>query len=211
MSEDAGLDAGLGLWRGEPLVLASKSAARQSLLTAAKIPFEAEAAEIDERAVEAQSGLATPEGVALHLARAKALHVSAARRGRFVLGADQTLALGDRRFSKPSTSADAADQLRALSGKIHMLHSAIAIVRDDKIVFEHVAAAHMSVRRLGEAFIDAYLAAVGPRVMTSVGAYQVEGAGIQLFDKIDGDHSTILGLPLLPLLAFLRSQNLLVS
>jgi septum formation protein len=199
------------LWRGDPLVLASKSAARQALLGAAKIPFEAEVADIDERAVEAQFGLATPDAIAAHLARAKALHVSAARGGRLVLGADQTLALGARRFSKPGNSAQAADQLRALSGKTHTLHSAIAVASDGAIVFEHVAAARMTMRLLGDAFIAAYLLEVGPKVMTSVGAYQVEGAGIQLFDKIDGDHSTILGLPLLPLLDFLRRQNCLAS
>lgn len=201
----------MSLWRGEPLVLASKSPARQALLAAAKIPFEAEAADIDERAVEAQSGLATPDDVAAHLARAKALHVSAMRKGRFVLGADQTLALGAQRFSKPAALGQAADQLRALSGRTHTLYSAIAVARDGGVLFEHVAAAHMTVRPLGETFIAAYLAEVGPKVMTSVGAYQVEGAGIQLFEKIDGDHSTILGLPLLPLLDFLRKQNALAS
>lgn len=199
------------LWRGESLVLASKSPARQALLAAAKIPFEAEAADIDERAIEARSGLAAPDGIALHLARAKALHVSALRKGRLVLGADQTLALGAQRFSKPADLEQAADQLRALSGRTHTLHSAIAVARDGAVLFEHVAPAHMTVRPLGEKFIAAYLAEVGPKVTTSVGAYQVEGAGIQLFERIDGDHSTILGLPLLPLLDFLRSQNVLES
>lgn len=201
----------MSLWRGEPLVLASKSAARQALLAAAKIPFEAEAADIDERAVESQSGLATPDGVALHLARAKAVHVSAMRKGRFVLGADQTLALGARRFSKPASLEQAAEQLRALSGRVHTLHSAIAVARDGAVLFEHVSPAHMTVRTLSDAFIAAYIAEVGPKVMTSVGAYQVEGAGVQLFEKIDGDHSTILGLPLLPLLSFLRDQKALAS
>lgn len=201
----------MSLWRGDPLVLASKSTARQALLAAAGIPFDAEAADVDERAIERQSGLATPDAVAAHLARAKALDVSGKRAGRHVLGADQTLALGTRRFSKPTGLDQAADQLRALSGKTHTLHSAIAVARDGQILFKHVAAAHMTVRALGEAFIDAYLAEVGSKVTTSVGAYQVEGAGIQLFDKIDGDHSTILGLPLLPLLSFLRSQGLLIA
>jgi septum formation protein len=201
----------MSLWRGEPLVLASKSAARQALLSAAKIPFEAEAADIDERAIEAQSGLATPDAVAAHLARAKALHVSAIRKGRLVLGADQTLALGALRFSKPAGLEQAADQLRALSGKTHTLHSAIAVARDGAVLFEHVTPAHMTMRPLGESFIAAYLAEVGPKVMTSVGAYQVEGAGIQLFERIDGDHSTILGLPLLTLLSFLRSHGFLIA
>jgi septum formation protein len=201
----------MSLWRGDKLMLASKSAARQALLEAAKIPFEAETADIDERAIEAQSGLAAPDQVAAHLARAKALHVSAVRRGRLVLGADQTLALGAKRFSKPDSLKAAAEQLRALSGKMHTLHSAIALVRDGEIIFEHVTPAHMSVRPLSEAFIEAYLDEVGQKVMTSVGAYQVESAGIQLFEKIDGDHSTILGLPLLPLLDFLRRQGVVAS
>lgn len=201
----------MSLWRGEPLVLASKSPARQALLTAAAIPFTAEAAEIDERGIEARSALTKPDEVAALLAREKALCVAKQKPGRLVLGADQTLALGERRFSKPANVAAAADQLRALSGKTHTLHSGIALARDGEIVFAHVAPAHMSVRSLSEDFIAAYLDAVGEKVKTSVGAYQVEGVGIQLFETIEGDHSTILGLPLLPLLDALRRLKVLIG
>lgn len=201
----------ISLWRGEPLVLASKSSARQALLTAAAIPFSAEAADIDERSIEATSALSKPDEVAALLAREKALHVAKRKPGRLVLGADQTLALGERRFSKPANLVAAAEQLRALSGKTHTLYSAITLARDSDILFAHIAPAHMTMRSLSEDFIGAYLDAVGEKVKTSVGAYQVEGAGIQLFEKIDGDHSTILGLPLLPLLDALRRQNVLIG
>lgn len=201
----------MSLWRGESLVLASKSPARQALLAAAKIPFEAQAADIDERAVEAGSGATAPEKVAAHLARAKALYVAKQRAGRLVLGADQTLALGERRFSKPAGPAQAADQLRALAGRTHALHSAIAVARDGEILFDHVASVQMTMRPLSEAFVVAYLDEAGAAVTTSVGAYQLEGAGIHLFERIVGDHSTILGLPLLPLLDFLRRQGALLA
>jgi septum formation protein len=201
----------MSLWRGEKLILASKSPARQALLTSARIPFEAIVADIDERAIEKDAESSAPGDVALHLARAKALHVAASKPGRLVLGADQSLALGSRRFSKPKDLAQAAEQLRAFSAATHYLHSGIAIARDGKILFAHVASAGMHVRNLSDAFIKAYLDEVGDMALTSVGAYQVEGAGIHLFEKIDGDHSTIMGLPLMPLLDFLRRHGELVS
>lgn len=201
----------MSLWHGEKLILASKSAARQALLTSAKIPYQPIVADIDERAAEKDAAASSPDGVAVHLARAKALHVSRTNKGRLVLGADQTLALGERRFSKPKDLAQAADQLRAFSGRTHHLHSGIAIARDGEVLFEHVASAGMSVRKLSEDFIKAYLAEVGDKALTSVGAYQVEGAGIHLFDKIDGDSSTIMGLPLMPLLDFLRRHGALTA
>jgi len=198
------------LWRGKsPLILASQSRARQALLTNAGINFEAVTAEIDERAVQQASGLSAPGEIASLLAREKALSVSARQPGKFVIGADQTLALGERLFSKPAGRAQAAGQLRALAGQRHELHSAVAVARDGKILFEAVAIAGMTMRRLGEAEIDAYLDAAGGAVTSSVGAYQLEGLGVHLFERIDGDHFTILGLPLLPLLAFLRSERLL--
>ena len=198
------------LWRGKsPLILASQSRARQALLTDAGISFEAVTAELDERAVQQASGLSAPGEIASLLAREKALSVSARQPGKFVIGADQTLALGERLFSKPSGRAQAAEQLRALAGQRHELHSAVAVVRDGKILFEVVAIAGMTMRRLGEAEIDVYLDEAGDAVTSSVGAYQLEGLGVHLFERIDGDHFTILGLPLLPLLAFLRSERLL--
>ena len=198
------------LWRGKsPLILASQSRARQALLTNAGIGFEAVTAEIDERAVQQASGLSAPGEIASLLAREKALSVSARQPGKFVIGADQTLALGERLFSKPAGRAQAAEQLRALAGRSHELHSAGAVARDGKILFEAVAVAGMTMRRLGEAEIDVYLDEAGGAVTSSVGAYQLEGLGVHLFERIEGDHFTILGLPLLPLLAFLRSQRLL--
>ena len=198
------------LWRGKhPLILASQSRARQTLLANAGINFEAVAAEIDERAVQQGSGLSAPGEIAALLAREKALSVSARLSGRFVIGADQTLALGKRLFSKPAGRAQAAEQLRALAGRSHELHSAVAVARDRKILFADATIARMTMRRLGEAEIDAYLDAAGEAVTSSVGAYQLEGLGVHLFERIEGDHFTILGLPLLQLLAFLRSERLL--
>ena len=198
------------LWRGKyPLILASQSRARQTLLANAGINFEAVPAELDERALQQTSGLSAPGDIAALLAREKALAVSSQQSGKFVVGADQTLALGTRLFSKPASRAQAAEQLRALAGHGHELHSAVAVARDGKILFEAEAVARMTMRRLGEAEIDAYLDQAGKAVTSSVGAYQLEGLGVHLFERIEGDHFTILGLPLLPLLAFLRSQRLL--
>ncbi len=191
------------------MILASQSRARQQLLSNAGIDFEAVAAEIDERAVQQASGLSAPGEIAGLLAREKALSVSMRQPGKIVVGADQTLALGMRLFSKPADRAQAAGQLRALAGRSHELHSAVAVARDGKILFETVTIARMTMRQLGEAEIDAYLDQAGEAVTSSVGAYQLEGPGVHLFERIEGDHFTILGLPLLPLLAFLRSERLL--
>jgi septum formation protein len=200
----------MNLWRDQdPLVLASQSRARQTLLANAGIAFEAIAADIDERAVQQASGLVAPGKIAALLAREKAVAVSSLRSGRFVVGADQTLARGTRLFSKPAGRVEAAEQLRALAGGSHELHSAVAVARDGKILFEAVSAAVMTMRPLGEAEIAVYLDAAGEAVTSSVGAYQLEGLGVHLFERIEGDHFTILGLPLLPLLAFLRRERLL--
>ena len=201
---------GMTVWRGQrPLILASQSRARQMLLANAGISFDAVPADIDERAVQNNSGLAAPGEIAGLLAREKACFVSSKNPGRHVVGADQTLALGSRLFSKPAGRAQAADQLRLLAGHTHELHSAVAVVRDGKIVFSDVSVARMTMRHLAESEIDAYLDQAGQAVTTSVGAYQLEGLGVHLFERIEGDHFTILGLPLLRLLAFLRSEGLL--
>lgn len=198
------------IWRGKhPLILASKSRARQTLLANAAIPFDAMPADVDERALQKNSGLSSPGEIADLLAREKALFVSSNNPGRYVVGADQTLALGARLFSKPAGRAQAADQLRLLAGGTHELHSAIAVARDGKVLFADVSVARMTMRRLNESEIEAYLDEAGEAVTTSVGAYQLEGLGVHLFERIEGDHFTILGLPLLPLLAFLREQGLL--
>jgi septum formation protein len=198
------------LWRGkDPLILASQSRARQTLLANAGIDFEAVPADIDERAVQQKSGLTAPGDIAALLAREKSLFVSARYPDKFVVGADQTLALGSRLFSKPAGRAQAAEQLRALAGAAHELHSAVAVARGGKILFADVSVARMTMRKLSEADIEAYLDEAGEAVTSSVGAYQLEGLGVHLFERIEGDHFTILGLPLLPFLAFLRSERLL--
>jgi septum formation protein len=200
----------VSLWRGkDPLILASQSRARQTLLANAGIDFEAIPADIDERAVQQGSGLSAPVDIAALLAGEKALAVSVRLPGRFVVGADQTLALGVQLFSKPAGRAQAAEQLRALAGRSHDLHSAVAVARNGKILFSDVSAAQMTMRQLTGADIRAYLDHAGEAVTSSVGAYQLEGLGVHLFERIEGDHFTILGLPLLPLLAFLRSERLL--
>jgi septum formation protein len=198
------------VWRGtKPLILASQSAARQALLANAGIAFEAIPAEIDERAIELASGLSSPGEIAALLAREKAISVSLRHPDQFVVGADQTLALDERLFSKPAGRAQAAAQLRALAGRTHELHSAVAVARDGETLFADAAIARMTMRQLDADVISAYLDAAVKAVTTSVGAYQLEGLGVHLFERIEGDHFTILGLPLLPLLKFLRSERLL--
>jgi nucleoside triphosphate pyrophosphatase len=202
----------MSLWRAEPLVLASKSSVRRALLEAAGIPLTIEPAAIAERAIESsKAASASAANVALLLAREKALEVARRRSKSTVLGADQTLALGARRFSKPANALAAREQLKALSGKTHELHAAVAVAQGGEIVFETVATARLTVRPLSESFLDAYLAAAGERVSSSVGAYQLERLGVHLFERVEGDHFTILGLPLLPLLAYFRSAGLVAS
>ncbi|MEH2473048.1 septum formation protein [Nitrobacteraceae bacterium AZCC 2161] len=197
------------VWRGEQsLILASQSFARQLLLKNASIPFDAIPADIDEREIQQASGLKAPGDIAALLAEKKALFISTKNPGRYVVGADQTLALGERLFSKPSGRMQAAEQLLSLAGKTHELHSAIAVVRDGETLFADVSVARMTMRAMDEAAIAAYLDAAGDAVTTSVGAYQLESLGVHLFERIEGDHFTILGLPLLPLLGFLRSAHL---
>lgn len=198
------------IWLGEkPLVLASQSRARQMLLGNAGLVFEALPADIDERGVVAAARLSDPIAIARHLAREKAIHVSKQRAGHVVIGADQTLALGARQFNKPAGRAQAAEQLAALAGRMHELHSAVCAVSEGKVLFDDVSSARLTMRPLTSAAIDAYLDVAGEKVTTSVGAYQLEGSGIHLFERIEGDHFTILGLPLLPLLDFLRGRGLL--
>ncbi|MBM3527556.1 MAG: septum formation inhibitor Maf [Alphaproteobacteria bacterium] len=202
----------MALWQAErPLILASKSAARRAILEAAAIPCEIDPAAIDERAIEAHAGALGPGQAAALLAREKASAIAAKHPGRLVLGADQTLALGERRFSKAPDRAGARAQLTALRGRTHALHSAVAVARSGEILFEHVDAAHLTMREFTDAFLDAYLDAVGDKALASVGGYQLEGTGIQLFERVEGDHFTVLGLPLLPLLAWLRSNGLLAE
>ncbi len=194
------------LWRAaEPLVLASSSEVRHRILQAAGIPHEVRPPDIDERAVEQKAGLQGPADAAQLLARAKALSVN----GTFVVGADQTLALGNRRFTKPRSRDDAREQLRMLRGQAHELHCAIALAHGGDVVFEYRETARLSMRAFSDEFLETYLDVAGSAVTRSVGAYQIEKAGVHLFDKIEGDYYAILGLPLLPLLQGLRQQKLL--
>jgi septum formation protein len=196
------------LWLAErPLVLASRSEVRRAVLQSAGLSVEAQPADIDERALEQASGAKVAGQVAAFLAAEKARAVARSFPGRLVLGADQTLVAGGVRFSKPAARQAAKEQLQRLAGKTHELHSAIAVMRDNSILFECCEVARMTMRPLSDTMIDAYLDAAGDAAMSSVGAYQIEGPGIQLFEAIDGDYFTILGLPLLPLLAFLRQQK----
>jgi len=191
------------------LLLASASRTRRDLLKNAGGDFEVVPSTLDERAAEApllEAG-AEPADLAIALAMAKASEVSDRRPGDLVIGADQVLELDGERLTKPADMEAARRQLLSLSGRTHQLHSAIAAARGGEIVWQHSETASLTMRKLEPAFVGRYLAAVGPDALTSVGAYQVEGRGIQLFERIDGDHSTILGLPLLPLLAFLRGEG----
>ena len=200
----------MSIWRGpQRLILASQSRARKMLLANAGLDFEALPADIDERAVQRDSGLSAPGEIASLLAREKALFVSRQRPGQYVVGADQTLALGQRMFSKPAGRAQAAEQLGLLAGQTHELHSAVSVARDGRILFADVSVARMTMRRLAGSEIETYLDQAGAAVTSSVGAYQLEGLGVHLFERIEGDHFTILGLPLLSLLAFLRGEKLL--
>ena len=199
----------MNLWLASaPLVIASKSAVRRAVLEAAGIPLEVRPAEIDERGIEARTPTAGPGEVASLLAREKARAVARTMPDRLVLGADQTLALGTRRFSKPVDRAAAREQLRALRGQTHELHSAVAVVRDDTVLYDRVEVARLTMRAFSEEFLDRYIDATGGAVTASVGGYQLERTGIHLFSRIEGDHFTVLGLPLLPLLEFLRNRGL---
>lgn len=200
------------LWRAaDPLILASRSAARRALLAGAAIPLDLRPADLNERALEASLGDAAPGEIALFLARAKAQAAAAQSPGRLVLGADQTLSCGARVFAKPASVEEAREQLMVLRGRTHALHSAVALVRDGAVLFAHVEAARLVMRDFSADFLDRYLDAAGPAVCESVGAYQLEGAGAHLFERIEGDYFTILGLPLLPLLAFLRRDGVLAA
>jgi septum formation protein len=200
------------LWlAAEPLLLASQSKVRRTLLVAAGIPVEVLAADLDERAIEADASSSEPGAIAALLAREKAAVVSRAHPGRLVLGADQVLALDGKRFAKPPDRAAALAQLRALAGRVHALHSAVACVQNGAVIFEHVSMAQLTMRTLSDQFLNTYLDAAGHAVTQSVGAYQLEGLGSQLFERVEGDYFAILGLPLLEVLDFLRRRGSLLG
>jgi len=186
------------------LILASQSASRRAMLSAAGIEHEAVPAHLDERAIEAGlSGAAAPE-VAAALAGAKALAVSGERPGALVLGSDSLVEVEGRRFDKPSSRADAASHLAFFSGKVMHLHSAATLARDGVVVWQEAWLARLCVRSLSDAFIAAYLDREWPAVAGCVGVFRIEGPGVQLFERIEGDHFTVLGMPLLGVLGALR-------
>src|SRR4029079_17714542 len=173
--------------------------------------FEIRPSTIDERAIEAEAGISDPAGVARHLAHAKAAAVAAGLPGRLVLGADQTLARGTKRFTKPTDRNVASEQLRDLRGRTHELHSALVLVRDGSQLFSCVDTARLAMRNFSDRYLDDYLDMAGDAALKSVGGYQLEGIGIHLFERVEGDYFTILGLPLMPLLAYLRQNKFIDS
>ncbi len=197
----------------EPLVLASGSATRAAMLRAAAVKFEVVVPRVDEEALKA--GLlaegASARDVADALAEMKAARVSGRRPEAFVLGCDQTLSCEGRLFSKPATPKEAREQLRALMGRTHKLHSAAVIYQGEEPVWRHVAEARLTMGRMSEAWLDGYLGRNWDSVRHSVGAYRIEEEGVRLFSRIEGDHFTILGLPLLPLLSFLSLRGTIPS
>ena len=201
----------LRLWLGPRLVLASKSAGRAALLSSAGLSFDIDPARVDERQIEEEFLRAggEPSALAGRLAKAKALEVSARNPSALCLGADQTLILGDRVLHKPPNAAVANGHLEALAGRTHRLVSAFCFARDGEALVEEVDEASLTMRPLDERAIETYLALVGDAALASVGAYQIEALGAHLFEKIEGDHSTIVGLPLLKVLAWLRRQGYL--
>jgi septum formation protein len=202
----------VSLWTApEPLVLASRSVARAGLLGAAAIPFEVMAADIDERAVERTEATGDPENVAIRLAEAKAMATSHLVAGRLVLGADQTLSFAGRALHKPANLQAAREQLQAMRGRPHRLISAAALVRAGIPIWRGWDEAELVMRDFSDVFLDRYLELAGGSATTSVGAYQIEGLGIHLFAAVEGDHATILGLPLLALLAALRDIGVLMG
>jgi septum formation protein len=196
----------------EPLILASGSTARAKILTDAGVAFTVERPTVDEEAVKL--GLRA-EGLAVRdqadaLAEVKALSVSRKRPG-YVIGADQMLALNDQAFDKPKDRADAYAHLQRMSGQTHHLISAVVLAKDGAVIWRHIETPRLTMRPLSPAFIEGYLDAIGPAAFDSVGAYQLEGLGAQLFTKIEGDYFAILGLPLLPLLAILRRHGVVAT
>jgi septum formation protein len=195
------------------IVLASGSRARREMLAAAGVHFTVQPADVDEPAIRARmrevDANVDPKKIAAVLAGAKAEDVSGKIAGSLIIGADQVLALGDELLSKaPSTDA-AREALRKLRGRTHELHSAVAFAENGNITWAHVATARLTMRDFSDAFLDDYLLRAGDQVRQSVGAYELEGLGVQLFDKIEGDYFTVLGLPLMPVLAELRERGII--
>jgi nucleoside triphosphate pyrophosphatase len=195
-----------------PIVLASASRARRELLAAAGVPFTVEPANVDEPALRGSLDAKTPPAeVAEVLACAKAEDVGARHRDSLVIGADQVLAFGDEILTKPGDIAGARTTLAKLKGKTHALHSAVAFAEEGRITWAHTATARLTMRDFSDAFLEEYLVRAGDRICGSVGAYELEGPGVQLFERIEGDYFTILGLPLLSVLSELRARDVIAQ
>ncbi|HEY4344032.1 MAG TPA: Maf family protein [Parvibaculum sp.] len=190
-----------------PLILASGSAVRATLLRNAGLEFGVEDSRVDEDAVKKRFAGGDTDALALKLAEEKALTVSRANLAAFVIGADQILSCDGDRFDKPRDMDEARANLRRFRARMHTLHSGVVLALGGEIVWRHADQAHLTMRDFPESFLDWYLATLGEKIRTSVGCYQLEGPGIQLFERIEGDYFTILGLPLLPLLAELRRRE----
>jgi septum formation protein len=191
------------------LVLASGSASRKRLLTAAGVTFEADPADLDEDALMAGLKQAPPDDVARRLAEQKALAVSRRHPGRLVLGGDSVISFEGQHLSKCASLDEARALLLRLSGQVHLLVSAAALARDGVRLWAHASPSRMAMRPLSPQFLDDYLAREGEAILSSVGCYHFEGRGAQLFDTVDGDYFSVLGLPLLPVLAQLRKEGVL--
>lgn len=193
------------------LVLASGSASRKAMLAAARVDFTPHAPDLDEAALMAAMAGAGAAEVALALAQAKALAVSAQVGGALVLGGDTVIALEGDILSKCPDRAAARALLMRMRGKEHLLVSAAALARDGTVIWRHASPVRLWVRAFSPAFLDAYLAAEGDAILSSVGCYHFEGLGAQLFERVEGDYFSVLGLPLLPLLAALRREGVIGS
>jgi septum formation protein len=193
------------------LILASKSASRRAMLDAAGVDYDSIPADIDERAVEASLTNAAPGEVAEALAVAKAAAVAAHHPQALVLGSDSLVVCAGRRFDKPRSREEAGEHLRFFSGQVTELHSAAALVRGDGCLWSHASIARLHVRPLSAEFIEHYLTLEWPAIGHTVGAFRIEGPGVQLFDRIEGDQFTVLGMPLLPLLGALREEGVLIA
>jgi len=194
---------------GERLILASKSAARRAMLSDAGVPFVVQVADVDEDALKTPG--VDPVELAVELARAKALAVSRHDTDAWVLGADQTLAFDGGLVSKAATLDAARERLSAMRGRTHQLHSGAALARNGQVVWSGVDTVEMKMRDFSDAFLDAYLAAEGEALLSCVGSYRLEGLGAQLFEAVEGDYFTVLGLPLWPVLAELRRAGVIAS
>lgn len=192
----------------DELILASASRVRSQLLTAAGLSHRVVPSAVDEREFEKRLRGKGPEEIALTLSQAKAIAISERHSGYVVLGCDQILSLNGELLHKPQNLQKAREQLLRLRGKCHELNSAATLARDGAIIFQTIEVARISIRQFSDEFLDKYLASLGDQILLSVGCYQVEGEGIQLFERIEGDIFTIMGLPLMPLLAFMREAEM---